>query len=296
MTIALPPRPADGHKGTFGTVLVVGGCDDEVGVMLGGPAFAALGALRSGAGRCVLAMPRSILAEALSVSPSATGLPLATDAGEAMTQLQEAGASMQAEVIGPGLGQSPWAASILEARLAGPGPPVVLDADGLNLLAQDAGVLRSSKRDMILTPHPGEYARLAEALGLPAAEQDDASRREAAETLATESGAVVVLKGARTIVTDGSRTWICDVGSAVLATAGTGDVLAGLIGGFKAQSAECECFESAVLGTWVHACAGERWAASHADRGLLAAELAEAVPGVLEACRRGDLDLPRCPS
>ena len=96
MTIALPPRPADGHKGTFGTVLVVGGCDDEVGVMLGGPAFAALGALRSGAGRCVLAMPRSILAEALSVSPSATGLPLAADAGEATVQLQESADSMQA--------------------------------------------------------------------------------------------------------------------------------------------------------------------------------------------------------
>jgi len=263
-----------------------------VGVMLGGPAFAALGALRSGTGRCVLAMPRSILAEALSVSPSATGLPLAADAGEATTQLQEAGDSMQAEVIGPGLGQSPWAASILRARLASPAPPVVLDADALNLLAQDAGVLRSSERDMILTPHPGEHARLAETLELPEAGQDDASRREAAEALATETGAVVVLKGARTVVTDGSRTWTCDVGSAVLATAGTGDVLAGLIGGFRAQDAGS--FESAVLGTWVHACAGERWAASRADRGLLAAELAETVPEVLEACRRGDLDLPRC--
>ena len=199
---------------------------------------------------------------------------------------------MQAEVIGPGLGRSPWAASLLEARLADSGPPVVLDADALNLVSEDARILRSSERDMILTPHPGEHARLAESLELPMAGQDDASRGEAARTLAIEAGGVVVLKGDRPVVTDGDRAWTCDAGSAVLATAGTGDVLAGLIGGFRAQGAGS--FESAVLGTWVHACAGERWSASHADRGLLATELAEAVPGVLEACRNGELDLPRC--
>lgn len=295
--VALPPRPVDGHKGTFGTVLVVGGCDTSTSLMVGGPAFAALGALRSGAGRCILATPRSMLAEALTVAPSATGLPLDAEIEQAVSQLDASRAAVQSRVVGPGLGCSAWSEAVVASQLGLDGPPLVLDADGLNLLAARPAMLMEGSRSMILTPHPGEYARLADAFNLPAAGEDDASRRTAAAALAKRLGGVAVLKGRGTVASDGERTWTCEAGSVALATAGSGDVLAGLLAGLLAQVDEgMDLLATAILGTWLHAVAGERWASSHADRGLLAAELAEAVPGVIEGCRTGELEPPRCPS
>ena len=294
MTIELPRRPDDGHKGTFGTVLVVGGCDDSDSMMLGGPAFAALGALRSGAGRCFLAAPAAILAESLSVAPSATGVPL-HDAPSAIQRLHDATQQIDAEVLGPALGRSPSAVDVVRSRLATDGPPLVVDADGLNVLAEHADIA-SGSRTRVLTPHPGEYARLACAYGLPSAGDGDESRTQAAAALATHSRCIVVLKGSRTIVSDGKRHWMCESGSVVLATAGTGDVLSGIIGGLLAQPANNDAFANAVLGTWLHASAGSLWASRQGDRGLLAAELAFAVPEVLHACTMGHCELPDIPS
>ncbi|MCH2148524.1 MAG: NAD(P)H-hydrate dehydratase [Phycisphaerales bacterium] len=294
MTIELPRRPGDGHKGTFGTVLVVGGCNDSDSMMLGGPAFAALGALRSGAGRCVLATPAGVLAESLRVAPSATGLPLQDDS-RAADRLHEAAGDVDAEVLGPGLGRSASAVDVVRSRLEADGPPLVLDADGLNVLAEHVDMTIGT-RIRVLTPHPGEYMRLACAYGLPDAGGDDASRTLAAGALARQTGSVAVLKGSRTIVSDGVRHWICEVGSVVLATAGTGDVLAGIIGGLLAQPSKNDAFANAVLGTWLHAVAGDLWASRNGDRGLLAAELASTVPEVIHACTTGHRELPDVPS
>jgi hydroxyethylthiazole kinase-like uncharacterized protein yjeF len=294
MTMELPRRPLDGHKGTFGTVLVIGGCNDSDSMMLGGPAFAAMGALRSGAGRCVLATPAGVLAEALSVVPSATGVPLSNDSS-ALESIHVAAQHVQAEVLGPGLGRSPLVGDLVRARLAAVGPPLVLDADGLNVLTDDAAMTFGS-RSLVLTPHPGEYARLADTFGLPAAGDDDEHRIVAAASLAQRTRGVVVFKGDRTIVSDGRRAWTCDVGSVVLATGGTGDVLSGVIGGLLAQPSNNDAFANAVLGTWLHARAGDLWASRHGDRGLLAAELAAAVPEVLRECIMGHCELPDVPS
>ena len=288
MTPTLPHRPADGHKGTFGTVLVVGGCSDSNSMMVGGPAFAALGALRTGAGRCVLAVPSAVLAETLSVAPSATGLPLAEDAIES---IHGVALDVQAEVVGPGLGRSTSAVTIVRDRLGADGSPLVLDADGLNILAAHPGMPRGS-RPLIVTPHVGEHARLASAFDLSDAGDDDVGRSSAAIAMADRLDAVVVLKGHRTVVADRQRAWVCTVGSSVLATGGTGDVLAGTIAGLLAQPSDNDCMESAVLGVWLHALAGERWKLHHGDRGLLAGELAAEIPAVLHECTAGGSPLP----
>lgn len=292
MSITLPRRPDDGHKGTFGTVLVVGGCDDVDSMMLGGPAFSALGALRSGSGRCVLATPKQVLAEALGAAPSATGLPLAEDES-AIDRIRVAAREVQAEVVGPGFGRSGWAVAIVRDRLASTGPPLVLDADGLNALARCPEMV-PGERALVLTPHPGEYQRMAMAFELSpsVAGKTDDERTTAASTLAGHTGGTVVLKGDRTVVSDGLRSWVCEVGSVSLATAGTGDVLSGVLGGLLAQPSENDVFENAVLGVWLHAMAGDLWSSRHGDRGLLAADLAAAIPDVLQECVSGRRALP----
>ncbi|MCH2132405.1 MAG: NAD(P)H-hydrate dehydratase [Phycisphaerales bacterium] len=282
--VSLPPRPDDAHKGTFGTVLVVGGRDDAESCMVGGPAFAALGALRVGAGRVLLGVPRTIESACLSVTPSATGAPIPDDPIEAADRLKELIVGVQAMVVGPGLGTGPVAKALVEAALDS-SLPVVLDADGLNVIASDPVLLARSSASCVITPHPGEFQRLAEALGLPPRPRDDADRIEAAAALADRLGVITVLKGQGTVVSDGRTNWTCPLGTPALATAGTGDVLAGVIGGLLSQDPGSPR-DSAMLGVWIHAAAGERWAARHGDAGLLAAELAEEVPSVLR-------DLPR---
>lgn len=280
----LPGRDRRGHKGTFGTVCIVGGCSAELGgpVMIGGPALAALASLRTGAGLARLAMPVDLLAAALTIAPSATGVPI--------THL----ASVEADafVIGPGLGRARGIASQIRGPLAGEAP-VVLDADALNLIADDPGSLEVDA-PAILTPHIGEFRRLAGALGVasPDPAEDPAG---AARALAGSTGRVVVLKSSVTAVADGERAWIHDDPNPVLATAGTGDVLAGILGGLIAQFGDHRAgevaetrslFELACLGVCIHARAARAWSdRAQADAGMLAGELLDHVPGAVNALR-----------
>ena len=287
-TVPLPPRPGDGHKGTFGTVLVIGGRDDSASCMVGGPAFAALGALRSGAGRAILAVPRSIEPACLSVTPSATGLPLPDDSTEAVARIREAMQDVQSVVIGPGLGTDAIARALVEAVVSEPDrPPIVLDADGLNVIVDLTTVVRESTAPIVVTPHPGEYERLADALELPRKPSTPQLRVEAAQSLSAALDVVTVLKGQGTVVADAARTWTCQRGTVALATAGTGDVLAGVIGSLLAQGGpDADRHGLAAWGVWIHAVAGEQWAQRHGEAGLLAAELAEELPSVLQAARQ----------
>lgn len=309
----LPARARDSHKGTFGTVVVVGGsCGDGV-VMLGAPVLTALAALRTGCGLCKLALPAPLLPHALGMCPSATGLPIPTDDAGQLTPHQAAAATDRCIdhatclAMGPGLGTSPGAQAAVLRVVQQDEKPIVLDADGLNALTQIPEFRRDFRAAAVLTPHPGEFVRLVAALGIKGDLGLSQSRESAAQQLAQRLGAVVVLKGAGTVVTDGQRTWINTVDHPCLATAGTGDVLAGVIASLIAQfcltpqqtlfktkvpqmplpaGRPLDLYDAARIGVALHGLAAVRWARSrHADAGLLAHELADEIPGAMVGLR-----------
>lgn len=299
---SLPGRPATGHKGTFGTVLVVGGCAPSSGAhatMIGAPALAARAALRAGCGLAKMLVPAPLAPAALSITPSATAHGVEVDAAgdmlghDAAERLDELSADASAIVVGPGLGVSTGAAAVTLRCVQG-ATPVVVDADGLTALASTPELHRDFHAPAVLTPHPGEFRRLAASLRLTHDPTDPASRPAAAEALAQRLGCVVVLKGAGTVVSDGLRSWVCDRGHPCLATAGTGDVLAGLLGGLLAQFFRPSArgplapslYDLARAGVLAHAIAGERWAEERSSQaGLLAGELADLLPAALEPMR-----------
>lgn len=298
----LPPRPATGHKGTFGTVLIVGGCALNDHRMIGAPALAALGALRAGAGLAKLAMPAPVLDAGLAACPSATGRGFPVDAAgqliphTAAEVFDEMASEASSLVIGPGLGPGDGPAALALRAAQHEDAPVVIDADALNALAGVPQLSRDFRAAAILTPHPGEFRRLAQALGITHDPVHEQSRPLAAAALAQRMGCVVVLKGAGTVVSDGLKTWVCRRGHSCLATAGTGDVLSGVLGGLLAAFAQrpsagrlgLSLYDIARLGVTAHAAAGEAWALrSGAQAGMLAAELADLIPGALETMRAG---------
>lgn len=275
-----PPRPDDAHKGTFGTVIVVGGCD----TMIGAPAICARAALRSGVGLVKIACPPSVLPFVLTIEPSATGIAIGDEPGDALAQIERADPDAKAVLaVGPGLGMDPRRSDLLMALL-GWARPIVLDADGLNLFAKRMKQTRDSMprtAPLILTPHPGEYRRLAEALGIDADPAgDEAERGRAASLLAQQLDAVVVLKGKHSVITDGERYAINPTGNPALATAGSGDVLTGIIASLLAQG--MDAFEAAQLGAHVHGLAADQWASNQGRRGLRAMELADGLPLALQ--------------
>jgi NAD(P)H-hydrate epimerase len=237
----LPPRPADAHKGTFGTLLVIGGSCAGEERMLGAPVLAARAALRSGVGLARAMLPQPLALPALACLPSMTALAMPVSgsgeliAHECAAMLDHARDAADAIVIGPGLGNHASIEPLVLRTLQQSRAPVVVDADALNAMARIPDLARDLKASCVLTPHPGEFRRLADALNLDADPIAPAHRPAAAEALAQRVGCIVVLKGAGTIVTNGHDTWTCDAGHACLATGGTGDVLAGLLGGLLAQ-------------------------------------------------------------
>ncbi len=276
---ALPRRPRAGHKGTFGHVLIAGGSTGKAGAA----ALAAAGAARGGAGLVTIACPRSqngILQrsrrEAMSapLAESAEGT-FARDSVEPLIQLAR---ERSALVLGPGCGRDSDTRAVLRAMALGAPSPLVLDADGLIAFEGHSKVLRERHAPTILTPHPGEAGAL---LGR-GPKALNADRLAAARELAAETGAVVVLKGAGTVIADpGGRLAVNPTGGPVLATGGTGDVLAGLTGSFLAQG--CAAFEAAALAAFLHGAAGDALAARRGGRGALAGEIADAIPEAMRA-------------
>lgn len=256
---ALPQRRRSSHKGDHGRVLIVGGL-----AMPGAARLAGEAALRTGAGLVTVAT------DAASVAPIIAGRPeLICSAVKSATELERLANAANVVAIGPGLGQSRSARDFF-ATVAGFGKSIVLDADALTLLAEK---LRR-RDDWILTPHPGEAARL---LGTDAAAiQRD--RLGSAREIATRYGGVCVLKGAGTIVaTKDSLPWVCDRGNPGMATAGAGDVLTGIIAALVAGG--CELERAAAAGVLLHARAGDR-AALSGERGLVASDLIEELQSV----------------
>lgn len=249
----LRPRRPSAHKGHFGHVLVVGG---EIGYA-GAARMAAEAALRVGAGLVSLATRARHAAEASIMRPEIMCHPI--EEAPALGALCE---KANVVAIGPGLGRSPWAVALL-ARALDCGSPLCLDADGLNLLAEEP----MRRDDWVLTPHPGEAGRL---LGCDT-EAVQADRFEAAREVQRRYGGVVVLKGAGTLVCDREgRIAVCEAGNAGMASGGMGDILTGVIAGLIAQGLSPD--EAAALGVCLHALAGDR-AALAGQRGTLAMDL-----------------------
>lgn len=270
----LPPRPLDGHKGTFGTALIAAGSENYWGA----PVLAARAAYRAGAGLVALAVPEKIRATIAGQLPEAT-YPAVSDPGTFSAAgaefLLETAASSEALLVGPGLGE---ATDFLQALLEESSslPPLVVDADGLNSLATLPDWPQHLPTNTILTPHPGEMARL---MGAELAKVKEMDRVALAQEKATEWGHVLLLKGAYTVAAspDG-RGVILPFANPALATGGTGDVLAGVIVALLAQGVAA--YEAAVLGGYLHGAAGQLAAEAIGGAGLLAGDVAEWVPDV----------------
>jgi len=295
----LPNRPLDAHKGTFGTALVVGGSSNYVGA----PCLAAKAAYRVGAGLVTLGIAGRLQTAIASQIAEATYLLLPHDLGslteEAARVLSEV-ARFDALLVGPGLGREKTTADFVQA-LCGARPahrkavgfgarsetapryalaPMVLDADALNLLAECPGWWEHIHVPTVVTPHPGEMARLT---GQDVSDVQ-ANRLGVARRYAQEWGVTVLLKGAYTVVAspEGTAT-IIPVANAVLATAGSGDVLAGAIVGLMAQ--RLAPFEAAVCGAYLHAVAGVRVSEQVGQSGMLAGDLLPVLPRVMRSLR-----------
>jgi hydroxyethylthiazole kinase-like uncharacterized protein yjeF len=255
------PRALGAHKGSAGHVLVVGGSPG----MSGAAHLASLGALRAGAGRVTVLKLGDV-----STPPEVTTAVVTPEGLEALVSQQR----IQALVVGCGLSTADDGKKWLEAALATM-LPAVLDAGALTLLGTDLARLRARSSATVLTPHPAELARL---LGLSVS---DVMGDRVAHALraATESGAVTIHKGARSVVADRAHAWVCLPGHPVLATGGTGDVLAGVVGALLAKG--LGALDAARLGVLLHARAGELLAASQGPEGGLATEVAAHIPHVL---------------
>jgi NAD(P)H-hydrate epimerase len=258
----LSPRPRTAHKGQYGRVLVIGGDHGFGGAAL----LSAESALRSGAGMVTLATRAEHVPAALSRFPEVMSAGI-TSANQLRALIEPASVL----VVGPGLGKASWGRSLLSAA-ASAELPQVWDADALNLLADGLAVLPP---DSVITPHPGEAARL---LGIKTSDVQ-ADRPAAARALAKKFSAVCVLKGSGSLIADADgRLSLCDHGHPAMATGGLGDVLAGLIGALMAQ--HMKPFDAACLGVWLHACAGEHVGKS--GRGLAASDVIPAIRLLLE--------------
>jgi NAD(P)H-hydrate epimerase len=267
LPVKLPPRPKAGHKGLFGRVLVVGGSDE----MIGAPILAGTAALRLGSGLVQVAMPGQVLAAGLSITPELTGMALSESADGALFAAAE---KADAIVLGPGLGQSP-AARRRVLRLITIAKPMVIDADALNILSQQKAWPKSFAARAVLTPHPGEMKRLIGLLGKTEVPKDDDGRIALAQSTATAFGIVLVLKGERTVVTDGKQTYLNHTGDSSLSKGGSGDLLSGMIGCLLGQ--KIEPFAAACLAVHLHGRAGEIAGESLGRRSVLSRDVIAAL-------------------
>ncbi len=278
----VPERPRRGHKGTFGHLLVVAGSRGKSGAAC----LSALSGLRGGCGLATLALPASLQPIAASLRPEIMTEPLADRDGllteEAWPALERLLAGKDALALGPGIGRSASSDALVRRLVAGCALPMVIDADALNALAEDLSPLSGAQAvPPVLTPHPGEMARLC---GVSVADVLEKGP-ELARDFARRRKVVLVLKGAPTLVAapDGTLA-INDSGTPCLATAGSGDVLTGLIGALLARG--MEPFAAARLGVYLHGLAGELLAAGGAQEGFLAGDVADALPEAWARLRR----------
>ena len=274
----LPVRPRFSHKGDFGRVLLVCG---SVG-FTGAAALAARAALRTGAGLITVATPRQVWPIVAAKLDEPMVMPMAEDkAGRLSLQAAPALAQLLAKadacLIGPGLGRSGELDALVATLVDEARCPVVLDADGINAMAGHIDRLREAACPLILTPHDGEFLRLSPGAALPPADFD--TRADRAMMLARQLGAVVLLKGYRTAITDGKRLYRNETGNPGMATGGSGDVLAGMLVSLLGQG--LAPLEAAAAAAWLHGAAGDRCAAERGEYGMTPSDLIDAASRLL---------------
>ncbi len=269
----LPPRAPDSNKGSFGKVLVVAGSRG----MSGAAALAGGAALRTGAGLVRLAVPSEILSIVSVLNPCYTTFGLTQDehgriSEQALVEVLNLANDNDVLAIGPGLGRGPSVRGLVHEAIAQIRKPLVLDADGLNALAENIASLNKHAQPLVLTPHPGEFARL---VGTSIADVQ-ARREELAVAFAAQHQVVLVLKGSGTLVTDGRRLYRNTTGNPGMATGGTGDVLTGMIAALIGQ--HLEPFEAAQLGVYLHGSAGDLARDEYGEAPLIAIDLLRFIP------------------
>jgi NAD(P)H-hydrate epimerase len=272
----LPQRAADSNKGTFGRVLVVAGSRG----MSGAAILCGTAALRGGAGLVYIALPEGILNIVASGNPCYLTVPLPEDehgllAAEAEAELLKRAKANDVVAFGPGLGRSQAITRLVSSLIAEPQVPLIIDADGLNALADHADRLRHRPAPLILTPHPGEFSRLIRS----DIASVQARRQELALQFAADNELILVLKGHGTIVTDGRRVYTNTTGNPGMATGGTGDVLTGLIAALLGQG--LEEFAAAQLGVYLHGLAGDLARDDLGEVSMIASDLLDYLPEVL---------------
>lgn len=279
--LRLAQRQADSHKGSFGRVLLVGGSRG----MSGSIAMSAVAALKVGAGLVTVGVPDRCLETVAAFHPCLMTLPMADDgqgrfAAAAVSDLSAHAKVATAVGCGPGMTVQPGSIRIVDRLLTMKSVPRVLDADAINVLAQlgwATELADSADKDcgpLVLTPHPGELQRLT---GVTAG--DRAGQIEAAQGLSDRLGAVIVVKGGPTVVVAPSQQWSNETGNPGMATAGSGDVLTGVISGLLGQG--LSPWDAARLGVWVHGLAGDLASVQRGQAGLTAVDLLDTLPDAI---------------
>lgn len=268
----LPDRDPWGHKGTFGKILLLCGSRGYTGAAY----FAAMGAQRSGAGLTFLGVPESIYAiEAVKLNEPVI-FPLPEENGKlsiyAVSEIEKRLPDMDAVLVGCGLGQSGGTLSVVKAVLEQAKCPVVLDADGINVLKGHKDILRGRAYPTILTPHDGEFLRFGGTIG--------EDRMASASYFSLEWNSIVLLKGHRTCITDGETGYINETGNPGMAVGGSGDVLAGILVSLLGQG--IAPLEAAACAAWIHGAAGDLCAEEIGQYGMLPTDMLLRIPRLMK--------------
>lgn len=270
--VYLPDRKAESHKGDYGKILLLCGSRGYTGAA----ALAAMGALRSGAGLVYLGVPESIYAiEAVKLTEPIV-FPLPDEDGKlsikALPQIMEMLPKMDAVLFGPGWGQCEGTIEAAKAILQEFEGPVVVDADGINVLASHMDIVRERKSTTIMTPHAGEFRRIGG--------DSDEDHIQSAAAFAREYGCILLLKGHETVITDGSTCYVNPTGNPGMAVGGSGDVLAGIIVSLLGQ--RLQPLTAAACGAWLHGAAGDICAETIGKYGMLPSDLVEVLPRLMK--------------
>lgn len=268
----LPDRHPESHKGHFGKVMLFCGSRGYTGAA----ALAALGALRSGSGLVYLLVPESIYTIVASKLLEAIVIPLPDVDGhlcvDAIRDINNLLSQMDAVLIGPGLGKSHDVQQCVSYILSNFDGPVVLDADGINVIGNHKNILRGRTFPTVITPHEGEFVRFGGSL--------KSGRIEGAAEIAADTGTIVVLKGHETVVTDGGHCYVNTTGNPGMAVGGSGDVLAGMIVSLIGQG--IEPIKAAASGVWLHGAAGDICAQEIGQYGMLPSDMIKVLPRLMK--------------
>lgn len=268
----LPDRDPWAHKGNFGRIMLLCGSRGFTGAA----ALAARGALRSGAGLVFLGVPESIYVIEAAKLDEPVVFPLPDQDGklcaDAISEIRTRLSGLDAILVGPGLGQSAGTLEVVKMVLREFPGPVIVDADGINVLAAHKDLLRGRTGTTILTPHDGEFSRIAGPVG--------ENRVKSAAALAVDLGVIVLLKGHETVITDGKCCYMNHTGNSGMAVGGSGDVLSGIIVSLLGQG--IPPLEAAACGAWLHGAAGDLCAKTIGQYGMLPSDMIEVLPRLLK--------------